>query len=127
DNRTLVSASKDKTARLLDVSVLSLFEAHGGGVAGMQYHSNGTQALTGGADKTVKVWDLAAGKPLKTLGTLASPITAIAFNRDYTQAGAAAGKEVKVWNLADGKEVLSLTHPAEVRSLSFSVDKTKLV
>ena len=50
----------------------------------------------------------------------------MAFSRDFHQVGAAAGKTVKVWNLADGKEVLTLTHPADVVSLSFSVDKTKI-
>ena len=33
-----------------------------------------------------------------------APVSAVAFNRDYTQVGAAAGKTVKVWTLADGKE-----------------------
>src|SRR5262249_16898656 len=49
------------------------------------------------------------------------------FNRDFTQVGAAFGKNVKVWNLADNKELLTLAHPADVASLSFSVDKTKIV
>lgn len=130
DNRGLISASADKTARLSDVSVIGAWEAHPGGVAGVVFHSNGVQALSGGADKTVKLWDLTPGKPpaaTRTFGPLPDPVRAVAYNRDYTQAGAASGKTVKVWNLADGKEVLTLNHPADVLSLSFSVDKTKIV
>src|SRR5205814_1444300 len=49
------------------------------------------------------------------------------FRSDFTQVGAAAGKTLHVWNLADSKEVLALAHPADVTSLSFSADKTKIV
>ena len=37
DNRTLVSASADKTVRLSDVNVLSVIDAHAGGVAGCAF------------------------------------------------------------------------------------------
>jgi WD40 repeat protein len=50
----------------------------------------------------------------------------VAYSRDYTQVGAAAGKIVKVYNVADGKALLSLAHPTNVRTLSFSFDKTKI-
>jgi WD40 repeat protein len=126
DNRTLATASADKTAKLLDVNVLGVIDAHPGGVTGVAFHSNGTQALTGGADKTVKLWDLATGKAVKTFGPLPDAVSSVAFNRDFTQVGATAGKTVKVWNLADNKEVLTLTHPADVVGLSFSADKTKI-
>jgi WD40 repeat protein len=96
-------------------------------VSGLAFHSNGTQAISGGADKTVKLWDLTKGTVLKTFGPLADPVSAVVFSRDYTQVGAAAGKVVKVWNLTDGKELLALTHPAAVSSLSFSADRTRLV
>jgi WD40 repeat protein len=127
DNRTVVSASADKTARLSDVGVLSVWEGHAGGVTSVAFAGTGTQAITGGADKTVKLWDLATGKVAHTFGPLADPISAVAFSRDFTQVGAAAGKVVKVWTVADGKEVLTLTHPADVASLSFSADKLKIV
>src|SRR5262249_40695534 len=126
DNRTLVSAGADKAARLSDVGVLAVLDAHKGGVAGVQYHPTGTQALTAGADKTVKLWDLAKGTVLRTFGPLEAPVSAVTFSRDYTQVGAAAGKAVTVWNLADGKQLFTLPHPADVTSLSFSVDKAKL-
>src|SRR5262249_21908023 len=40
---------------------------------------------------------------------------------------AAVSKTVKVWNAADGKEIATLTHPADVTSLSFNGDKTRIV
>jgi WD40 repeat protein len=127
DNRTLVSASKDRTGLVADVGVLRVIEAHKGGVAGVEFHSNGTQLLSGGADKTVKIWEAATGKLLRTFVPLDDPVSAVAFSRDYTRVGAAAGKVVKVWSVTDGKELLSLTHPAEVTSVAFSVDRAKIV
>jgi WD40 repeat protein len=127
DNRALVSASADKTARAADVGGAAVWEAHPGGVTGAAFNANGTQAVSGGADKTVKLWDVTTAKPVRTFGPLADPVSAVAFSRDFTQVGAAAGKVVKVWNAADGKELLTLTHPANVTSLSFSVDKLKIV
>lgn len=126
DNRTLFTASVDKTAKLLDVNIAAAFDAHPGGVVAAQYHANGTQLLTAGADKTVKLWELTKNAMLKSFGPLADPIKFAAFNRDFTQIGVAAGKLVKVFNLADGKEIASLSHPADASSLSFTVDKTRL-
>jgi WD40 repeat protein len=126
DNRTLLSASLDKTARLQDANVLSAFVAHPAGPVFAQLHSNGTQLLTGGADKTVKLWDLSKAALLKSFGPVAEPIAAVVFSKDYSLVAAAAGKLVKVWNIVDAKEILTLAHPAAVSSLAFSPDKTRL-
>lgn len=127
DNRTLISASEDKTLRLSDVNVLTVVAGHNGSVAGVQFHSNGTQALTAGADGAVKLWDMTKGQVVKQFAALKEPVRAVTFNRDFTQIGAASDKAVRVWNLADGKELMKLEHPAEVTALSFSVDKTRIV
>src|SRR5262249_3492480 len=74
-----------------------------------------------------KLWDVSTGKLQRTFVPMDDAVSAVAFSRDYTQVGAAAGKVVKVWNAADGKELRILTHPAAVTSLSFNPDKTKLV
>jgi WD40 repeat protein len=126
DNRTLLTASADKTAKLLDVNIAAAFEAHPGGVVAAQYHANGTQLLTAGADKTAKLWDLTKSAMLNSFGPFAEPVKFASFNRDFTQIGVAAGKVVKIYNPADGKEIVGLTHPADVISLSFSFDKTRL-
>jgi WD40 repeat protein len=127
DGRTLISASRDKTVRAADVAALKVIDAHKGGVASVQYHASGMQALTAGADRTVKLWDLAKGTVVKAWGPMKEPVAAATFSRDFSQVGAAAGKTVHVWNVADGKELATLMHPADVLSLSFNFDKTRLV
>ncbi len=126
DNRTLVSASLDKTVRLQDAHVQNAWPVHPTGAVTLQVHNTGTQLLTAGADKTVKLWDLAKSAVLKSFGPLPENMHAVGFSRDYQWVAAASGKTVKVWNLADGKELASLVHPADVRGFSFSPDKTKI-
>src|SRR5262249_32348373 len=79
-----------------------------------------------GADKTVKLWDLAKGTAIRTFGPLADPVSALAWSRDNTLLAAAGAKTVKVFSAGDGKELATITSPADVRSLSLSPAKTKL-
>jgi WD40 repeat protein len=126
DNRTLVTGALDKTVRVLDVAALSALPVHPPGPVHLQLTNTGAQLLTAGADKTVKLWDIAKSAVIKSFGPLADPIKAIAFSKDYTQAAAVAGKVVKVWNIADGKEIATLTHPTDVLSVAFNQDKTRI-
>jgi WD40 repeat protein len=126
DNRTLVTGALDKTARILDVAALTALPVHPAGPVYLQLTNTGAQLLTAGADKTVKLWDVAKSAVIKSFGPLADPIKAIAFSKDYTQIAAAAGKLVKVWNIADGKEIATLTHPLDVLSVAFNQDKTRI-
>lgn len=126
DGRTLLSAA-DKEARLTDVNVLSAFDAHPGGVAAVAFHANGTQVLAGGADRAVRLWDLNAGKPARTFGTLSAPVTAVAFSRDFALAAAAGGQTALVWSAGDGKQAAALAHPADVLGLAFSPDRARLL
>ncbi len=126
DNRTLLTAEAGKDAHLLDVAATSVLKVHDGAVTGVTLNNNGTQAVTSGADKLVKHWDLAQGKVIRSFGPLPATATAATFARDYSQLAAASGKQIKVWNAADGKELATLESPAEVKSLSFNGDKTRL-
>jgi WD40 repeat protein len=127
DNRTLVIAGDDKSVNVGDIAVTTVLPVHTGGAAGIVYHPQGTQALTAGADKTVKLWDLAMGKELKSYGPPAEPVTALAASRDFTLVGATFGKVAKVWQVADAKEVATFSHPAEVVAIAFNADKTRVV
>jgi WD40 repeat protein len=126
DNRTLLSASADKTVRYSDIPVLSVLAAHQDGVIDVHFSSNGSQALSAGADKTVKLWDLAKNVVVKTFGPVADPIKSLTWSKDNTLIGVASGKVVKIWNAADGKELFNLSHSVDLRSVSISPDKTKV-
>ena len=92
DNRTLVSASADKTVRLSDVNLLNVIDAHAGGVAGCAFLPDGVQAVSGGADKTVKLWNLTTGQAVKTFGPLPDAVSAVAVSKDGRGSAPAAGQ-----------------------------------
>jgi WD40 repeat protein len=125
DSRTLLAAG-DKAVELVDVNVVASLDAHAGGVAGVAFHNNGTQVLTGGADRTAKLWTLTTGKLERTFGPLTEGLSAIGFSRDFAYVAATAGKTLKVWNLADGKDLHSIALPAAVRGLAFNSDRTRV-
>ncbi len=126
DNKTLFSASADKTTQVSNVGVLTAME-HKGGVVSAQFDNSGGKFITGGVDKTVRLWEISQGKDIKTYGPVEEPMQFVAFSRDYNQIGAASGKIVRIWNVNDGKETSKLEHPAKVTSLSFNSDRSRIV
>jgi WD40 repeat protein len=127
DNRTLLAGGDDKVVTMHDVAATAAIPAHACGVVGFALNPAAPQAITAGADKTVKLWDLAAGKELKTLATLTEPITSLAVSRDFAAVAVTAGKAAKAFQLADGKELVSIVHPADVVSVGFNGDRTRLI
>lgn len=115
---------KEKLAKLTKVE----FAAHSGKVTAAVLNPATGHFVTAGADKLVRVWDVAKPeKAVKEIGPLAAPATALTLSRDNATLAAAVGKDVLLWTLADGKEAGKLPQTAAVTSLSFSADKTRLL
>jgi len=72
----------------------------------------------------VKIWDLAAGRELRTLTGHKSAVKAVAFSADgRTVAAAAADNTIKLWEAATGRELLTLRgHSASINSIAFNPD-----
>jgi WD40 repeat protein len=103
-------------------------KAHTGKVAAALFQPVSGQLITAGADKLIRVWDTAMPmKAVKEIGPLSAPISALTISRDGLTLAGVAGKEVILWTLADGKVVGKITSSADVLSLSFNADKTRLL
>ena len=126
DAKTLVTAGKDNAVRLVTIGVAGAVDV-GSATATLHFNAAGTQMATGGAEKTVRIWDVAKKTAIRTLGPKADTIRTVMFSPDGTQIAAAAGNIVTVWTLADGKEIVSLAHPAPVRSLGWNQNGQRLV
>ena len=55
---------------------------HSGPVHGVAFSPDGTQALTGGADRTVRLWDVATGKELREYAGQEDLVRGVAFSPD---------------------------------------------
>lgn len=124
----LKKKEKDKDGKEKDAKLTKHeFKAHTGKVTAALFNPASGHVVTAGADKLIRVWDLAkTEKPVREIGPLAAPATTLTLSRDNQALAAGVGKDVLLWTLADGKDAGKLTQPADVLSLSFNADKTRL-
>jgi WD40 repeat protein len=79
---------------------------------------------SGSEDKTVKLWDVASGRELRTLCGHSSFVLSVAFSPDgRILASGSWDGTVKLWDVASGRELRTLSgHSSFVLSVAFSPD-----
>ena len=82
---------------------------HEGTVAAVTFSSDGTRLATGSDDGTTKIWDVASGKRLATVGS-GPNILHVAFHPVGTLVATSSGSqpETIVWDLSSGEPLLTL-------------------
>lgn len=113
--------------------VLTL-KGHTGEVYAVAVSPDGKTYATGSFDKTVKLWNAADGKELRTLGGASGHtnlVLAVAFHpKEPVLASASSDNTVKFWDVKADKPadapVRNLAHPQLVNAIAFSPDGSKL-
>jgi WD40 repeat protein len=103
-------------------------EGHLGPVHAIALSPDGKTLASAGADKTIKLWDLATGKEPRTLLGHKREVLALAFSPDgKTLASGGEDRTVRLWDLASDREPISLPESrGEIRVLAFSPDSKTL-
>ena len=102
---------------------------HGGGVNAVAISRDGCWLVSGSSDSTVKLWDLASGRLVKTLEGHKDFVRSVAISLDNRWlVSGSEDSTVKLWDLASGRLVNTLEgHKDYVRSVAISADNRWLV
>jgi len=106
DNRTLLSASRDRTIKLWDLArgtCLKTLEGHAGPVGSAVLSRDGRRVLSGSDDQTLKLWELSSGKCLRTFAGHGEAVLSVGLSRNGRYAvSASADKTLRLWSTETG-------------------------
>lgn len=96
------------SANNLNTSEIMTLRGHLGSVQSVSFSPDGKLLASGGVDKTVKIWDVATGKIIRSMRGHAKGVTTVFFSPDgkFVMSGS-KDKTVKVWNVDTGERMQS--------------------
>ncbi len=109
-------------------AMMKTLTGHAARVSAVAISPDGRLAVSASHDKTLKVWDLAAGEETRTLTGHTAPVLSVVVMRDGRRAASAsADHTLKIWDLRTGKMERTLRgHAAPVLSVTASPDGRRL-
>jgi murein L,D-transpeptidase YafK len=102
--------------------IIALFLGYSKAVNAAALSPNGRQAVSGGQDNLLRLWDTASGLLLRTFDAQTSNIGSVAFSPDGRQIlTGGSDSQLRLWDVAAGKLVKAMEgHAGEVTSVAFS-------
>ena len=116
--------------RLEDGHLVHVLRGHENNILSLAFDAQGTRLASGssGADKSIRIWQVASGECLQTLKGHAGAISGLAFSPRNVLASASLDKSARIWDLDTGKTLHLLDgHSAAVRAIAWSPDGKSLV
>lgn len=96
-------------------------DAHSDTVLGVEFSRDGKSLVSGAADKFVKTFDVATGKPIRSFEGHTHHVMDVAWKADQTTlASAGADNAIKVWNVNTGEQQATITnYSKQVTAIAF--------
>ncbi|KAJ3236207.1 WD repeat-containing protein 83 [Chytriomyces hyalinus] len=108
---------------------INTLKGHTGAVNVAVFNKGGDYVATGGADKTVKLWNPASALCVKTYTGHGYEVLDIAISSDNAKFTSVGGdKAALLWDVGTGKVIRRFTgHAARINSCAFNADATVIV
>jgi WD40 repeat protein len=120
-----VALADDKAS--LAPKVRTTCQGHLAEISSVAFSPDGKQLATGSFDHSVRLWDAANGKMIRTLAGHQDLVLGVAFRGDGKQlASASSDKTARIWDPATGKELFALKHANIVDAVAFNPAGTQL-
>ncbi len=126
------AAGRSGFLRVLGVAegrLLTSWTAHDDTIFGLDFNCAGTQLVTAGGDRLIKIWDLTSHKERARLEGHGAQVLSVAFNPDATQVvSGGADKELNVWDVQTREKIISLGSPSSaVTAVSWPGDGKAII
>ncbi|MCA9119214.1 MAG: hypothetical protein H6822_22665 [Planctomycetaceae bacterium] len=116
NGKWLATAEQSGKVKLFDIAsgkLVQTLEGHPGGATSVAFSTDSTKLVSGGLDKSLRLWQAADGQ---TLGSVETPaaVNAVVFAADNAQiATAGADNIIRMWALPDPQAAAALKAAAE--------------
>ncbi|WP_164100860.1 WD40 repeat domain-containing protein [Candidatus Laterigemmans baculatus] len=131
DGRSIISSSRDKTAKIFDAASGDLhvtFNGHNQNVTAAGFLEDATRAFSVGDDRRIRIWNTADAKQVRDIPGLAIEMDGLRVLGGEQILTAGSDGKIRLHKSVDGKRVREFAGaPAWVASLAVTADNERVI